>query len=173
MPLSSDDQKYVESLPQFKGVKPDQRVCLNFPATASGSNSANIVCMSPQEFTDHKVRGDFGSNLGAFKQDLQSSTVMTGVYEVPEAQKPPFLQFMDVVGPDLNIDNHYITIRKSLADKVKAGTATSQESQDYDYVLSLEGDYDEADDLRSTMCTKFQTMCPDSKVTVIVTGQIT
>ncbi len=97
---------------------------------------------------------------------------MTGVYEVNEHQKIPFLQFVDHVGPDTLLDQRYMDARRSLAAKIQSGEGDKTDASHYTYMLSLEGHYDEANALRTTTCTQYHTLCPDDRIEIIVDGLV-
>ena len=97
---------------------------------------------------------------------------MTGVYEVSEHQKTPFLQFVDHVGPDTRLDQRYMDTRRSLAAKIQSGEGDKMDASHYTYMLSLEGYYSEADALRTATCTRYHILCPDDRIEVIVDGLV-
>jgi len=90
---------------------------------------------------------------------------------VAEADLPSDLQFHNAIYSFGSSGQTTLDMKRSLSERVKSGTATSDELFQLSYLYELEGNYAERDRLNKENCARFKVRCDDGSA-ITITGRV-
>lgn len=90
---------------------------------------------------------------------------------VPNIELPTELQFHNAIYSFGSAGVTTLDLKKAVEEKVRAGTATSDELFELSYLYELEGNYAERDRLNAENCTRFKVRCTNASV-IKATGRV-
>ena len=90
---------------------------------------------------------------------------------VPDIELPSDLQFHNAVYSFGSSGATTLGMKQALANKVKGGTATSEELFQLSYLYELEGNYAERDRLNRENCARFKERCDDGSA-IAISGRV-
>lgn len=100
-----------------------------------------------------------------------SITERSSMRVVPEAELPSDLQFHNAVYSFGSGGMTTLDMKRNVMDKVKSGTATSEELFQLSYLYELEGNYAERDRLNRENCARFNARC-ENGTAITITGRV-